>query len=411
MSDRSWSTAERVARESRGRLVAVLAKKIGDIHAAEDALAEAFAKALTVWPEKGVPDHPEAWLLTVAQRGFIDGRRAANIAEANEEHLKQLLEEQGERSVGSSGQGHDADTASPVHPSEDSRIALLFVCAHPSIDEHIRAPLMLQTVLGVNADAMAPLWVSKATTMSHRLVRAKNKISANAIPFVVPAPHERAERLGAVIDAVYAALTIGGEGLQLALEAEYLAALLASAFPDEPEVLGLFALCLFRLAIGNDESVGPIAERDVSVWDNTRITRAEVVLKRAAQRRAPGRFQLEAAIQSAHIIGCLEQRPVHREVVALYRRLIHFAPTLGAHCGLSAALVETGDLNAAKDILEALGERAETYQPYWVVRAKLAEVSDNRTLVLSSLTRARTLTSDPHSLAFIDRWIERAAAG
>ncbi|MEO0437344.1 MAG: DUF6596 domain-containing protein [Pseudomonadota bacterium] len=411
MSDRSWSAAERVARESRGRLVAILAKKIGDIHSAEDALADAFAKALSVWPEQGVPDHPEAWLLTVAQRGFIDSRRKAGIAEANEEHLQQLIEEQGERSLGAGGKASGSDPVSPSNPSEDSRIALLFVCAHPAIDEHIRAPLMLQTVLGVKAETMASLWLSKATAMGQRLVRAKTKISANAIPFVIPPPHERAERLGAVVDAVYAALTIGGEGLVLALEAEYLAALLASAFPEEPEVLGLFALCLFRLALAADESIGPIAERDASRWDNARIARAEAILKRAAQRRAPGRFQLEAAIQSAHIVGCLERRSVHQEVVALYRRLIHFAPTLGAHCGLAAALIEAGDLTAAKDILEALGERAEVYQPYWVVRAKLADASNSRTQLTASLKRAQKLTSDPRSRAFIDSWLGSASDG
>ncbi|MEM1145481.1 MAG: sigma factor, partial [Pseudomonadota bacterium] len=203
-----WSTAESVARESRGRLVAILAKKLGDVNAAEDALADAFGKALESWPENGVPEHPEAWLIAVAQRRVIDAQRHSKVAAANEEDLAWLTQEYAETS---------SDT--------DSRIELLFVCTHPAIDPSIRTPLMLQTVLGVTAEVMAPLWLTPASTIGQRLVRAKSKIAKAAIPFTVPAPHERQQRLDAVLAAIYGALTIGNE--DLALEAEYLAALLA----------------------------------------------------------------------------------------------------------------------------------------------------------------------------------------
>lgn len=387
MAESSWTIAERVARESRGRLVAILATKLGDLHAAEDALADAFAKALDVWPVKGVPEHPEAWLITVAQRGFIDGRRSAAVAEGHVAHLELLAEER-------------EDAA-----AEDPRIALLFVCAHPAIDEHIRTPLMLQAVLGVNADAMAPLWLSKGSTIGQRLVRAKKKISATAIPFSVPPAHESRERLQSVLDAIYGALTIGGD--ELTEEAEYLAALLAAAFPEEPEALGLLSLCLFRMALVKDTAIGPLAERDTQLWDRDRIQRAETFLKRAAQRRAPGRFQLEAAIQSAHITGRVNGRQNHAQIIDLYRRLLHYAPTLGAQCSLIAALIQGGELREAGDRIASMHADAENYQPYWVVVARLAEAEYDQARLLVALEKAAVLATDEASRRFVAEWIRR----
>ncbi|MEM8943464.1 MAG: DUF6596 domain-containing protein [Pseudomonadota bacterium] len=383
-----WSTAESVARESRGRLVAILAKKLGDVNAAEDALADAFGKALESWPENGVPEHPEAWLIAVAQRRVIDAQRHSKVAAANEEDLAWLTQEYAETS---------SDT--------DSRIELLFVCTHPAIDPSIRTPLMLQTVLGVTAEVMAPLWLTPASTIGQRLVRAKSKIAKAAIPFTVPAPHERQQRLDAVLAAIYGALTIGNE--DLALEAEYLAALLASAFPDEPEALGLLALCLYRLALADDVAPGPLAQRSTERWDHERIARAESLLNRAAKKRTPGRYQLEAAIQSAHIVGRLEHRDLREAIVSLYRRLETYAPSLGARCGLAAALIEANQTEDAEDALASVADTAADYQPFYVVKARLSEVQQKVADTRLSLERALLLSTDDRSSSFIRDWLDR----
>ena len=165
------ATAERTARASYGRLLAILTTRTRDISAAEDALSQAFEAALKHWPEKGIPDQPEAWLLTAAKRRLIDEARHHKVREKVLPDLVQLSEE-------------TAMAQKEEHPLfPDERLKLLFVCAHPAIDRHIHAPLMLQTVLGFDAKDIAPAFLLAPATMAQRLVRAKTKIRAAAIPF------------------------------------------------------------------------------------------------------------------------------------------------------------------------------------------------------------------------------------
>lgn len=189
-------TAERAARETFGRLVAFLAARSRDVAAAEDALADALVSALERWPDQGVPDNPEAWLLTVARRRAIDrGRRAARHIAAGE-RLSLAREEA------------EAATANPSGFPDD-RLALLLVCAHPSIDLAVRTPLMLQTVLGLSADRIASAFLVTPAAMTKRLTRAKVKIAEAGVPFSLPGPDDLASRLDAVLAAIYAAFGLG----------------------------------------------------------------------------------------------------------------------------------------------------------------------------------------------------------
>src|SRR5712675_1129253 len=187
-------TAEAVARRSYGKLVAFLVARTRDVAAAEDALSEAFTSALTDWPLKGCPSNPEAWLLTVARRKIIDMFRGQHRHEIAAEHLQVMA-------------GLDAAADSVEIP--DQRLALMFVCAHPAIDAGIRAPLILQVVLGLDAKTIASAFLTSPVAMSKRLVRAKDKIRQAAIPFTVPEREELPARLDTVLGAVYAAFAEG----------------------------------------------------------------------------------------------------------------------------------------------------------------------------------------------------------
>src|SRR6202790_4214221 len=188
-------TIERVARESYGRLVAYLSSHTRDVASAEDALSNALVAALTTWPRDGVPQSPEAWLLTTARHSLIDLVRHQQVAAASEPTLLLLREERKEV------------TLSPEFP--DERLKLLFVCAHPAIDSAMHTPLMLQTVLGLDAVRIAHAFLISPKTMGQRLVRAKTKIRKGGIQFEVPQERELPLRLDAVLEAIYAAFGIG----------------------------------------------------------------------------------------------------------------------------------------------------------------------------------------------------------
>jgi RNA polymerase sigma-70 factor (ECF subfamily) len=365
-------TADAVARRSYGKLVAFLAAHTRDVAAAEDALSDAFASALADWPLNGCPSNPEAWLLTVARRKAIDvvrGRRRHEIA-ANQ---LQLLSE------GLAA----ADNAMEI---PDRRLALMFVCAHPAIEVGVRAPLMLQVVLGLDARKIASAFLTSPGAMSKRLVRAKDKILQAGIPFSVPERGQLAGRVGTVLDAIYAAFAeawadAGGTDVtrrDLTEEAMFLVRLMTDLLPEEPEALGLLALMLHaearrRARRNGDGEYVPFAEQDPGMWEWRMIDEAEVLLRRASALASIGRYQLEGALQSAHVYRRCTGHANWLEVVRLYDAL--FALTLSPVVAINRALA-IAELQGAGAALEAMEEiaadvRLFEYQPYWAARAEL----------------------------------------
>src|SRR6204780_2496702 len=294
------AVAARVARESYGKLVAYLAAASRDVPRAEDALADAFASALAVWPNQGVPSNPEGWLAKAARGRHIDVARGRRSADRGSETLVLIDAELKEAA--------DAPDGIP-----DRRLALMFACAHPAIEEAIRAPLMLQTILGLDAAAIASAFLVSPAAMGQRLARAKAKLRLAGVPFRAPGPNEWPERIGAVLDAIYAAFAHGWaeafaddpRGRNLTEEAIWLGRVVVALAPEEPEALGLLALMLYadsRRAARRD-STGryvPLSEQNPALWSEAAIAEAEAVLRIAGAKLRPGRFQLEAAIQSAH---------------------------------------------------------------------------------------------------------------
>ena len=324
--EQARETADAVARRSYGKLVAFLAARTRDVAAAEDALSEAFLSALADWPRNGCPANPEGWLLTVARRKVIDAGRRHSTTEAAAGELQIIAE------------GLEAAAAESAE-IPDRRLALMFACAHPAIEAGVRAPLMLQVVLGLDAKTIASAFLSSPAAMGKRLVRAKDKIRQAGIPFRVPEREELAGRLDTVLEAIYAAFAEGWTGpgggtdggmdvvrRDLTAEAMFMARLVTELLPEEPEALGLLALMLHAEArraarrSAKGEFV-PLAEQDPAQWDAGMIDEAELLLRRAGMRGLVGRYQLEGALQSAHVHRCQSGVANWAEVVALYDAL------------------------------------------------------------------------------------------
>ncbi len=396
-------TAEAVARRSYGKLVAFLAARSRDVAAAEDALSDAFAAAMTKWPRTGPPQNPEAWLMTVARRKLIDaGRRKKTDAEATPQ--MQLI---------------GAELGAAAHAEiPDQRLALMFACAHPAIEEGIRAPLILQTVMGLNAEVIASAFLTSPAAMSKRLVRAKDKIRAARIPFSIPARAELPERLAAVLDAIYAAFSEGWSDpagtdagrRELTGEALFLARLVSELMPDEPEALGLAALLFHaeaRRPARRSETGDyvPLAEQDTSRWDKKLIVEADALLRRAGASESLGRYELEAALQSAHADRRLTGRNNWREVVALYDALQVLAPSAVIAINRALAIAELDSpLAALAAMPEASSEpRLACYQAYWAARADLLARAGSGTEAAQAYDMAIGLERDTAVRTFLQK--------
>ena len=365
-------TADAVARRSYGKLVAFLAARTHDVAAAEDALSEAFAAALADWPVNGCPDNPEGWLMTVARRKLIDIVRGQQRGDVVTEQLKIMAE------------GLEAAAAEPHIP--DQRLALLFACAHPAIDPSIHSPLMLQAVLGLDAAMIASAFLVSPATMSQRLVRAKSKIRQAGIPFRIPEPEELQNRLTGVLDAIYAAFAEGwidaaGTDIarrDLAGEAIFLCRVVTELLPDEPEALGLLSLMLHAEARrparrGPQGEYVPLAAQDPGLWNKTMIEEAEAALFRASEFASMARYQLEAAIQSAHVARRRTGTNNWVDVVHLYDALLTISGSPVVAINRALAVAESEGAATGLEALEriAADQRLAEYQPYWAARAEL----------------------------------------
>ena len=401
--------AAQVARESYGKLVAYLAAASRDVPGAEDALADAFASALAVWPSQGVPLNPEGWLAKAARRRLIDAARRRRTADRASEALELIDAELKEAA--------DGDEAIP-----DRRLALMFACAHPAIEESIRAPLMLQTILGLDAAAIASAFLVSPAAMGQRLSRAKAKIRLAAVPFKIPEREDLPERLGVALEAIYAAFSHGWaeaftddpHGRNLAEEAIWLGRVVVSLIPNEPEAMGLLALMLYahsrrearRDALGR---YVPLTDQAVERWDQPAIAEAEGLLRAASALGAPGRFQLEAAVQSAHAARRLTGTTDWGAIAVLYDALFALTVSPVVAVNRAAAVAHARGPAAGLELLDDVGAKGGLagFEPYWVARAdlcaKLGEVEAAR----NAYSLAIGLQTDPAARAFL---IERLAA-
>ena len=386
---------EDIARDSYGRLVAYLTSVSGDLQAAEDALGDALLGALRSWPEHGVPDRPESWLVTAARRRLVDAARRRDTASRSLPALAFLQAEQ-------------QDAAAPTAVT-DKRLELLFACAHPIIAEPIRSPLMLQTVLGLDAARIGGAFLVAPSTMGQRLVRAKERIRSAGVPFRLPDHAQLPERLGSVLDAVYAAYGTGWDdpaGLDaarrgLTAEALRLAELLTALLPDEPEAHGLSALLQHAEARAaarrtDDGRFVPLGDQDTALWSADRIRSAERHLRRALAAGRPGPYQVQAAIQSVHNLRAATGRTDWAAISRLYDALVVLAPSVGAQVARAAAhRAHTGPAVAWELVEQLADAQVRDYQPYWVLRAHCLQDLGRTADARHAARVAVGLTTDP----------------
>ena len=373
--------AENAARASYGRLLALLASHSRDLAAAEDALSEAFVSALTVWPERGVPDNPDAWLMTAARNKMNNVYRHDEVRIAAREHIARQY----------------ADLSELPREFPDERLKLLFVCAHPAIDTAMRTPLMMQTVLGLDATRIASAFFTSPATMGVAGIR-----------FEIPDTDEMPERLTYVLDAIYAAFGQAWDAvpgcddgtIDLTAEAISVARLLVQLIPHDPEVKGLLALMLYCEARRNarrspDGAFVPLDEQDAALWSRDMITEAEGLLTDAAKAQTFGRYQTEAAIQSVHV-----QRPFfgstnYQALRQLYALLVSRHPSLGAFIGYAGVMLKLENPAGALGILDGLpADRVSNHQAYWVMRAHILLALRRKNEARIASDRAIGLTKD-----------------
>ena len=409
------------ARDSYGRLLALLAASTSDLAAAEDALADAFERALRTWPSQGVPGSPSAWLLTVARNRLRDewksarAQRAAPL-DAARDTLAHIAE---------------AD----VDSIPDRRLELMLVCAHPAIDRAVRTPLMLNTVLGFTAEQVGRAFSVLPSTMATRLVRAKKRIKAAGVPFRIPDRADLPARMASVLEAVYGAYVIdwatGPQARRLPSEALHLAEVLATLLPGDPEVRGLAALIELSAAraparIDTGGRFVPLADQDPSLWDPHLISRAHEHLRAAHARGHLGRFQLEAAIQAVHCArngarnhGDTSDGARGRDdttdwpaLLTLHRILHAVAPSLGSGVALAAVTAEVdgpaAGLAALDAVEEEAGEDARRFQPAKATRAHLLDRLGRKEAV-AAYESAISLTHDIAERQYLEQRRDRAS--
>jgi RNA polymerase sigma-70 factor, ECF subfamily len=394
-------TTEQVARESYGRLLAWLAWQWRDIAAAEDALAEAFSKALSLWAERGVPQNPEAWLLAVAKSQLLMTARHSRVQNDPMNLATLAVDELDEW----------------VEPNEqavpDYRLRLMYVCTHPAIEPSMRCALMLQTVLGLDAARIANAFLVSSEAMSKRLVRVKSKIKQARIRFEEPEREELTIRSSAVLEAIYGAYSLepgyseGEKVLSLAHEAIFLAELMATLIPHHAEAHGLMALlsfCESRRAARTDERGHLISldQQDVKLWDGKLIQCGNDSLQRAIALAAPGPYQYEAAIQAAHCQRAVTGVTPWSAIARLYENLLKVGPSAGALVGHALAVAHANNSPQAGlkllDTMDAAFSR--NYGSWWAARGHLLVKAEDRDSAITAYQHAQGLTTDASQIDF-----------
>jgi RNA polymerase sigma-70 factor (ECF subfamily) len=396
------AAVEAVFRDDYGRAVATLARLVGDVGLAEEAVQEALAVALETWPRTGVPPSPTGWIVTTARNRAID--RARREARRGDKHAAAAAL---------------ADQLRPDEPEEvgavqDDRLRLVFTCCHPALAPEARVALTLRLIAGLQTAEIARAFLVSETTMAQRLVRAKNKIRAAHIPYRVPAEHDLPDRLTPVLAVVYLVFNEGylasdganAEREDLVAESVRLARLLVDLMPDEPEALGLLALLLLTLSRrpARFDDAGDLVllpDQDRSLWDASLIAEGHELVRRCLRRNAPGPYQLQAAIAAVHSDAASVEATDWSQIVALYDHLLAIAPSPIVALNRSVAVAEVRGPAEGLVLVDALD--LDGYHLLHAVRAELLVRTGDVEAARTAYDRALERVANPAERRHLER--------
>ncbi len=393
-----------VAREDRGRLLSALVRRIESFQLAEDCLQDAMESALVHWARNGVPENPIGWLLRVAQRKAIDRfRRDARF----EEKVAELA-------------ALDDPAASEPAQIPDERLAMIFTCCHPALEEKSRVALTLRTIGGLTTAEIARAFLDREAAMGQRLSRAKKKIAAAGIPFAVPDESNWQERLHSVLLVIYLIFNEGYSAgtsdaavrVNLCEEAIFLARLVDDLRPGQAEVEGLIALMLLSHArrgarLDAQGAFVPLGDQNTALWDVAQIREGDELLDVAVARGAAGPFQIQAAISALHVQGGLTGRTDWRQILLLYDSLHRLEPTPVVALNRAVALAEVAGAETGLQALDALSTALGGYQPYHAARAALLVDAGQRAQARAAYDQAIALCADEAQRGYLQRQRDR----
>ncbi|MFT3799193.1 RNA polymerase sigma factor [Microbacterium sp.] len=394
-----------IVTEDRARLIGALTRWCGDLQLAEDGFSDAIEAALKTWPSNP-PNDSRAWLITAARNRIRDTLRSAasRTSTALTDRLSHSLEAE-------------------LHPGRDDTLVLLFACVHPALDRSAHAPLILHVALGVNTADIATAFALPVATLAKRLVRAKQKLRANRASFEIP-EHLDDGRIHAVLDAIYAAYSVdwlriapAGSGELVVEEAIHASQLLLRECPEHHEVRGLAALLLFLHSRAAARLVGdmlvPLEAQDRTRWDQHLIARARRILHDGLdhpRRGAPGAYELQAAIQSAHATSTATDETPWPLIAGLYDALIAETPSMGAQVARAVAIARAADGAAGLAELDTLPQHypaISTFQAFHAARGALLRDTGQTEAARTALQRAHDLCTDLPSRNYLRRCIEQ----